>query len=278
VRAHDELAGFTLTRLRHDRGRRLPMHSHERAYFYFVARGGYAERFGRTEIAYRPGAAAFHPRGITHRDEIAPGGASLLVVEIGAELDRRAAHLAALGASVQDVRGGELAQAARRLERECRDPARRSPLVIEGLVLEMIGVVSRPRPRRGRDEPAWLASVIDRLHAEFDRRHTLGELARDAGVHPIRLARVFRRSLGVGIGDYVQELRVRWIERRLGEPDIGLAELAVAAGFADQSHMTRVFRNVTGRTPGSLREGMGLARLSGRPSRIERRGGGTGRR
>jgi AraC-like DNA-binding protein len=37
-------------------------------------------------------------------------------------------------------------------------------------------------------------------------------------------------------------------------PEIDLAEVALAAGFADQSHFTRVFKNVTGITPGVYRQ------------------------
>lgn len=125
--------------------------------------------------------------------------------------------------------------------------------MIEGLVLEMLGVIGHANHRAEHEAPAWLARVIDRLHAEFDRPLTIGELARDAQVTPVRLSRAFRRHMKVGVGEHVRALRVRWIEERLGDPDIGLAGLAVAAGFVDQSHMTRAFRAVVGRSPGELR-------------------------
>jgi AraC family transcriptional regulator len=255
VRRRDDHSGFALTRLHHERGRRMPEHGHQHAYFCLVVRGGYAERYGRTEITYPQRAVLFHPAGIVHRDAIAPGGASFLIVEIGEALERRAEAHARLDTSVQDLRGGELARAAHRLEREARGPAPR-PLVIEGLVLEMIGIVGAAGRSDRRGEPAWLGQVIDRLHEEIGRRHTLEALAREAGVHPVTLARGFRRALGVGVGEYLNELRVRWVEERLGEPDGGLADLAIAAGFADQSHMTRAFRRVTGRTPGAVRRGL----------------------
>jgi AraC family transcriptional regulator len=49
---------------------------------------------------------------------------------------------------------------------------------------------------------------------------------------------------------------VRAAEARLGEPDRTLAEIALETGFSDQSHLTRVFRRVTGRTPGAMREAL----------------------
>lgn len=242
---------FTLTRLEHARGRRLPTHAHERAYFSLLWRGGYAERFGRTQVVCSARAAWFHPPGIVHRDEIAAGGASFLVVEIGDALYRRALAEGPIAGSRHDLRGGELALAAARLSRECRDAAHASPLVIEGLVLEMLGIVARPA--RGEAEAPWLTRVLDRLRQDPAPRVTVAELARHEGVHPVRLARAFRRRLGVGVGEYVRALRVRQVEERLAD-DVPLADLALAAGFVDQSHMTREFKRVTGQTPGAVRE------------------------
>jgi AraC family transcriptional regulator len=230
----------------------LPIHGHERAYFSLLRRGGYGERYGPTEVRYRPRTVHFHPPGIVHQDEIAPGGASFLIVEIADPLLRRVTVETGPAQSCQDLRGGELSQTALRLAREYEDPARRSPLVMEGLVLELLAIAGRLARRAETGEPPWLRRVIDRLHAELDRRLTLEDLAREEDVHPVRLARVFRKRMGCSVGEYVQELRVRWIEERLGHGD--LAQLAVEAGFVDQSHMTRVFRRLTGRTPGSVRQ------------------------
>ena len=241
---------FTITRLEHPRGRRLPVHGHARAFFTLLSRGGYAERYGRTRVICRERAAWFHPPGIVHRDEIAEGGASFLVIEIGETLYRRALTAGPIAGSRHDLRGGELTLAAQRLARECRDPRRASALVVEGLVLEMLGIVARPARREG--EPAWLTSVIERLNDDPARHVTVAALARDEGVHPVRLARAFRRRLGVGIGEYLRAQRVRRVESGL-KGDAPLAELALAAGFVDQSHMTREFKRVTGRTPGELR-------------------------
>ena len=255
VRHRENHAGFALTELRHERGALLPRHTHAQAYFSLLREGGYTEWLGREEFEYTPRSVHFHPPGVIHRDAIAAGGASFLIVEIGEALFRRALDLGPIAASRQDLRGGELAQLARRLERERRDPARRSPLVLEGLVLEMLGLVAGSRGAdRGR--PAWLASAIERLHTEYAARLTLDELARGVGVHPQRLSRTFHRHTRMSVGEYVQQLRVRGAEARLADPDRTLAEIALEVGFADQSHMTRVFRRVTGRTPGAVRDAL----------------------
>jgi AraC family transcriptional regulator len=96
--------------------------------------------------------------------------------------------------------------------------------------------------------------VIERLHAESHTRMTLEDLGRGAGVHPQRLSRVFHRHTRMSVGEYVQQLRVRRAEAGLADLARPLAEIALEVGFSDQSHMTRVFRRVTGRTPGTVRD------------------------
>jgi AraC family transcriptional regulator len=62
--------------------------------------------------------------------------------------------------------------------------------------------------------------------------------------------------MALPIGDYVQRLRVRWASAELCRPGARLADVAAAAGFADQSHLTRVFKRVTGATPSAFRKGI----------------------
>jgi AraC family transcriptional regulator len=69
------------------------------------------------------------------------------------------------------------------------------------------------------------------------------------GVHPAHLARVFRQQYGCTLGDYVRRLRVEFACRRMTTGDTPLVEIALAAGFADQSHFTKTFKSLVGITP-----------------------------
>jgi AraC family transcriptional regulator len=77
------------------------------------------------------------------------------------------------------------------------------------------------------------------------------ELAVEANVHPVHLTRTFRRRIGVTPGAYVQRVR---LERAVAQLASGssLAEVALASGFADQSHFSRVVRASLGVTPRQL--------------------------
>jgi transcriptional regulator GlxA family with amidase domain len=59
----------------------------------------------------------------------------------------------------------------------------------------------------------------------------------------------FRRVFRATVGEYVRRLRVDAAQRMLTNSDISLAQIALETGFADQSHLTRVFRRATGLTP-----------------------------
>lgn len=86
------------------------------------------------------------------------------------------------------------------------------------------------------------------LAKHLDRRVTIEELAEQASMSRSHLSRVFTASEGLPPHTYQNQLRVDRAKALLasGEP---LADVAVAAGFSDQSHFSRVFREFTGATP-----------------------------
>src|SRR5262249_59202959 len=97
------------------------------------------------------------------------------------------------------------------------------------------GIPRRPPPR-------WLARVRDILHEGFARSPTLGELAERAGMHPVHVATAFRQHYGCTVGAYLRRRRVECACRQLTTSAAPLAEIALTAGFADQSHFSRVFK------------------------------------
>ena len=84
-------------------------------------------------------------------------------------------------------------------------------------------------------------------------RFNVRELAKEAGVHPVYLARIFRRYYGCTIGDYVRSIRIQQAQEDLLDSNKAIAEIAIKNGFADQSHFTRSFKHVTGVTPARYR-------------------------
>lgn len=245
--------GIILAELKHDRARRLPMHSHELAFFHLLLYGHYSETFGRRTEALNPYTTIFHPSGVTHHDEIGPAGMRIFSVELQDEWLERLRECGVAPQSSIALPGSELSRLAMRLYREYLNLDRCSSLVIEGLVLEMLALVARRERVPERRPPEWLSRVEDLLKNEFQENLTIAEIAAQISVNPAHLSRVFRQFHNQAIGDYLHDLRVQFACQQLADPDIPLSAIAAASGFADQSHFTRVFKQCTGMTPGAFR-------------------------
>ena len=85
----------------------------------------------------------------------------------------------------------------------------------------------------------------------------MASLAADADVHPVSLARAFRRAFGCSPTAYRRRVRVRAATGLLASTALPAVEVAFAAGFADQSHMCRDVRTEFGTTPSRLRALLG---------------------
>jgi AraC family transcriptional regulator len=248
-----DCSGLVLSEVSYKIGRKLPEHSHQLAYFCLLIEGDYAEYHGSKSYQYKPLSIMFHPPGLEHRDEIGSQGGHFFTIELGLEWIERMEKYAPVPNTIMDLEGGDLAWLALRLFRELRSPHTCSPLAVEGLVMMMLAELGRTRATNERPAPRWLTHAINLLRAEFNQNLTIDRVASEVGIHPFHLSKVFRRFHQQTVGEYVKRLRVQFACRELLDPEIELASVALAAGFADQSHFTRAFREITGMTPGSFR-------------------------
>jgi AraC family transcriptional regulator len=93
------------------------------------------------------------------------------------------------------------------------------------------------------------------MHENYARELSLTDIAGAVHLSSFHLARLFKQSLGVSPHQYLIQLRVnsaRWL-LSAGSGERSLAEVASAVGFADQSHLARHFKRVTGLTPRQFR-------------------------
>ena len=260
VQRRREQCDAIFTDLRHTSPRKLPSHAHELSFFAVLMEGLYGERYGRQERQFRPFTVHFRPGGVPHQDEVGPHGVRFFEIEIRPSWRNRLADCsAALDVARDDCKGGELLWLAMKHFREVQgaDAAADPPaddLSVESLLAELMAAAAR-MPREGKlQRPAWLGRIIEKLAVEYAERLTLDDLSREAGVHPVHLSRVFRKFVGEGIGEHVHRLRVRAACEQMREPEMSIAEISLALGFADQSHFTRAFRRVTTISPGKFRE------------------------
>lgn len=125
---------------------------------------------------------------------------------------------------------------------------------IQCLIWELASVPYKARiDYRGDRMASWVKHMRDYLAASFRNQVTLEGMARRFEVHPCHLAKTMRRQFGCTLGECVRRTRLRYVADQLARCDISLAQLAVDAGFSDQSHMTRAFRIENGITPAAFR-------------------------
>lgn len=244
-------------------GLRLYGHVHDEPHLCFVLRGGFNERGCRGDVWCGPGTLRVSPAGDRHDLDFGAEGARCLLVVSPPELDGEAAT----DGPRRYLEGPWIGRQALALRTAAREVDAVSALAVEGLLLEVLAQVARPRARGAEAGPApWLERVREALREDLASPPTLEELAAICGRHRVSVARAFRQHYGCSVGAYVRRERAERARQLIRSTDAPLADVAAQVGFADQSHMTRQLRRWMGTTPGRLRKAV-TRRLGDPPPR-----------
>jgi AraC family transcriptional regulator len=261
------VGGAIFTELSHSQARRLPAHSHQLPFFCLFFGGDYAEKYCHRDVQFRPFTFSFRPATVPHQDEVGPRGARMFGIEVERSWQESLKDCSGVLDVAYDFEGGQLLWLAMKLYFETSAPLEVHDLHVESLVSELLGCVAC-EPERCTSAPFWLRRIKEKLNVEFRNRITIDELAREAGVHPVHLSRVFRRFTGKGVGEYVHRLRIRQACERMLDPEWSLADISCELGFADQSHFTRTFHSITGARPSGFRAMLAGQAITSPASRI----------
>ncbi|MDX1624124.1 MAG: helix-turn-helix domain-containing protein, partial [Gemmatimonadota bacterium] len=208
-RARRRVGGLLLSETVYPAGEALPLHEHERAYFCLVVGGGFTERVGRSTRECGPATMVFHPAGASHADRFGDRACRCFNVELnGSWLERMSEDAGPIPDASTVFRRRRANWVALHLHEEfvAEDPA--ADLAIEGLALALVADVLRAPEGPRERAPSWLDRALEVLHAAFPADPGLAEIAEEVGVHPVHLARVFRRHHGCSMGEYARRLRV----------------------------------------------------------------------
>lgn len=212
-------------------------HAHELTYVSFVVRGSFREEAERESAEARSASVIVMPAGVSHRNRIGERGARSIVIALGREFERR----------LQLPRRHRLitrGPAIELLARACEAYRLSDLLTIEELLFEL------------RDEPDTagnLSAAIEMLNDDFAEPLHVERIAERAKLSAAYLCRAFRRRFGCTMGQYLRQVRARKAAHLLASTDVPLSEIAIRCGFADQSHLTRVFKTQLAMTPRAYR-------------------------
>jgi AraC-like DNA-binding protein len=108
-------------------------------------------------------------------------------------------------------------------------------------------------PTGTRDSAAQMASHIS---THFRQPLTVADIAASVHLHPSTAAAVFRRAMGVTIGEYLAQCRVAEAQRLLISTDQTTSHIALRAGFGSTSRFYERFSQEVGQPPAAFRRAM----------------------
>jgi AraC family transcriptional regulator len=225
----------------------LALHEHETAYVSFLLAGAYVEVSQREERICSSGTVIWHPRTEAHADRFGSGGGHVLDLAIDpAWLNDAAQELKPISRARMFC-GGLPYSLGLRIYRELADEDAHQ---IADVANELLGFFCTG-PLESHP-PAWFNRALRICADTEEQRLSLASLAFSVGVHPVHLARSFRRFLGCTFGDHLAKIRIRKAFDLLNSK-MPIVDVAYACGFADHAHLCRVFKKSTGLTPSTFR-------------------------
>lgn len=247
-----QVSGLRLTERTYATHLKTPRHSHTEGSFCLILEGASTQTYGSKSRTREPLATFFYPPGELQSESWHVGG-RLFDVQIDSRWLGLFRQHSVIGQESTEARRGPVSWLVSKLYDEFRRMDETSPLVIEGLTLEIIGEASRQFAKSSNNGARWLLVAKEILHERFADSLTLLAIARIVHVHPVYLASAFRKKYHCTIGDYRRRLRIEFACRELSKRKSSLAQIAHAAGFSNQAHFTKTFKRLTGTTPGRYR-------------------------
>lgn len=207
----------------------IPRHRHRGAYLSVILAGAYEEAGDRGRIRVRPGDMLIHGAFDSHLNRFPATGARILNLTLPDEIE----PVTGLARSPEIDTAIGLA---------AHDPHAAAALLIGTAV---------PAIAHARDWPDLLAEAL-----AADPSLRIGDWARECGLADATVSRGFRQVYGLSPSAFRAEVRGRRAWRRIVDAGPALTDLAYELGFADQAHMTRTVRAITGQPPRLWRAGV----------------------
>jgi AraC-like DNA-binding protein len=246
-----EAGPFHVSVMTHSTGMRLGSHDHANACLHFVMQGLYTESTTGGAIAVPPGRALLKPPRLRHWNEFRTG-ARTLRLDFSPEACSDHTAFPDMPIVREDAR---VTRTCSSILEEIEEQDECCDLAVQGLCFEVLAHMLRsPRSRRRRAvRTSTMTQCEELLRDRYREPLSFTALSAELGVSRSHLATSFRRGYGCTLGEFVRGLRVEYVIDQLRSTRRLLSDIALAAGFSDQSHCTRVFRARTGCTPGEWR-------------------------
>jgi AraC family transcriptional regulator len=244
------LAGSTATLTAYSAGCECPWHVHESPTLFVLLSGRHRDESRRAAFEQPPLSVVFHPTKGPHATAVGPSGMVGINLELTAALlERCGLERRHLADECRVVDALDVRLLALRVAVLSGEPDGAADL--ESAVVDLVAGVVRDFAPPARS-PSWLPRALEFLHARAHEPIGASDVAAELSVHPVYLARAFRRFMGCTVTSAIQALRLIEAGRLVLDERASLADAALRAGFADQAHFTRLCSRELGFTPGRL--------------------------
>ena len=255
-----DVMGFAVADMQADPAVHVRRHTHDVAHLILLLSGRYVTSApGAPSICARP-TVIYNPPGTTHQDRfVALSGRAIgrfLSVSVAASRMEGIADQVTLAQQPICLADPDALAVAIRLSREIERRNAASPLAVEGLCIELVAHAARGRIPIGRSAPSWLRIAEELLREASTVDVGIEAVARSCGVHPVHLARTFRRFHGCAPADYRRRCRIDRVAQILRSTNRRLCDVAVECGFCDQSQLSKAFRHAYAMAPGEYRRAL----------------------
>ncbi len=247
------LDGLTLTDTVYTHPK-VDWHYHENAYFTFILQGNVIEGNKKETYNLSAGNLLFHNWQEAHYNIKPAGFTRGFHIELdqawakGLELD-----LFSIQGSL-NIRNPEIKILMHRIFRESKINDATSNLAIHALLLELLGQMTYNCKVSARKTPSWVKELRHLLSDTSTANWKLTELSDILSIHPVHLSRDFTKYFHCTLGEYIRKLKVEQSLCLLLDKNLSLTDVALACGFADQSHFIRTFKSIIHLKPSQYRK------------------------
>jgi len=221
------------------------LHYDSSARISMVLWGDLKERTGGQEVEAGAFSLVVKPRDVKHANQYGNRGARIFSVLFPGD---QLPDFLPKGDTYQWYCRGAQASIVRFI-RQLQAPA---PDVSE-LLIELLSSLPEPSAVSEKWPPDWLVRIREKMDDCFTEQIRVRDLAEQAGVHPVHLARVFRQHFGCSVKEYIHQRRLQQALDLLGSSTDPLSQIAYEQGYSDQAHFCRALKKQVQCTPGQVR-------------------------
>ncbi|MTI61914.1 MAG: AraC family transcriptional regulator [Firmicutes bacterium] len=110
------------------------------------------------------------------------------------------------------------------------------------------------KPISIKEDNSLIKRACKYIDNNVNKAISLDDIAREVNLSPYYFSRLFKKTTGLSPHNYLNQRRVEMVKKKIKtNKDASLSEIAVTAGFSDQSHMNRRFKEIYGITPGKYK-------------------------